>query len=107
MTHSIQRRRFLVGGAGLLTAGLISNPWLAFAGLTIGIAGLCAATGIFWSIPTGFFRGSAKAAAVFTLINLTGNLSGLIIPPVIGTLRVMTDGFMLRGRCPPRPSHSG
>ena len=84
---------FLVGGAGLLTAGLISNPWLAFAGLTIGIAGLCAATGIFWSIPTGFFRGSAKAAAVFTLINLTGNLSGLIIPPVIGTLRVMTDGF--------------
>src|SRR3546814_4591542 len=58
-----------------------------------GSATVVAATGIFWSIPTGFFRGSAKAAAVFTLINLTGNLSGLIIPPVIGTLRVMTDGF--------------
>src|SRR3546814_4184169 len=27
---------FLVGGGGLLAAGLISNPWLAFAGLTIG-----------------------------------------------------------------------
>src|SRR3546814_16051493 len=31
---------FLVGGGGLLAAGLISTPWLAFAGLTIGIAGL-------------------------------------------------------------------
>src|SRR3546814_17945531 len=37
---------FLAGGGGLLASGLISNPWLALAGLTLGIVCLWAGTGI-------------------------------------------------------------
>jgi len=84
---------FLVGALGLGSTGLISDPWLGFVALTIGIAGLCAATGLFWSIPTGMFRGLAHAAAAFTLINVVGNVSGLVIPAVIGMLRVATGDF--------------
>jgi len=84
---------FLTGAVGLATAGLVVNPWLGFVALTVGISGLCAGLGLFWSFPTGFFRGSRQAAAGFTIINLVGNLAGVSIPPVIGAMRVATGSF--------------
>jgi len=60
--------------------------------LVIGGLGLGGAQGVFWSIPTSFLQRSVAAIGI-TLINLVGNIGGLLGPYVIGLIRARSDSF--------------
>ena len=60
---------------------------LLLAGLAMG-----AAQGTFWTLPP-LFLGTAGLAAGFALINMCGNLAGLVIPAFIGWVRERTGSF--------------
>ena len=93
-----QERHWHVGLAALLAAVFIAlAPLLstgAWAMLALVLAGLAmgAAQGTFWTLPP-LFLGPAGLAAGFALINMCGNLAGLVIPAFIGWVRVRTGSF--------------
>ena len=60
---------------------------LLLAGLAMG-----AAQGTFWTLPPTFLRPAALATG-FALINMCGNLAGLVIPTFVGWVRQRTGSF--------------
>ena len=71
---------------GTGTAGLVV---LLLAGLAMG-----AAQATFWTLPP-LFLAPAGLAAGFALINMCGNLAGLVIPTFIGWVKERTASFDL------------
>lgn len=82
----------MLGTIALFLASLAAHGALALLLLFIGGLGLGGAQGVFWSIPTSFLQRSVAAAGI-TLINLIGNLGGLLGPYVIGLIRARSDSF--------------
>ncbi|HEU4602859.1 MAG TPA: MFS transporter [Steroidobacteraceae bacterium] len=82
----------LLGTVALVAASMIAHGVLALLLLVIGGVGLGGAQGVFWSIPTTFLS-RAIAAAGITLINLIGNVGGLIGPYLIGLIRSHSSSF--------------
>jgi ACS family tartrate transporter-like MFS transporter len=82
----------LLAAIGLAAAALVGTGPLALAALMLGGLGLGAAQSVFWTIPPTFL-GRARAAGGITLINMVGNASGVIGPPLIGRLRQETGSF--------------
>ncbi len=74
-----------------LTPILGTGAWALAALLLAGFA-MGAAQGTFWTIPP-LLLGPAGLAAGFALINMCGNLAGLIIPGFIGWVRERTGSF--------------
>jgi len=93
-----QERHWHVGLAALAAAAFIAlTPLLgtgAFALAALMLAGLAmgAAQGTFWTLPPTFLR-PASLATGFALINMSGNLAGLVIPTFIGWVRARTGSF--------------
>jgi ACS family tartrate transporter-like MFS transporter len=93
-----QERHWHVGLAALAAAFFIAlTPLLgtgAWAMLALLLAGLAmgAAQGTFWTLPP-LFLGPAGLATGFALINMCGNLAGLVIPAFIGWVRERTGSF--------------
>jgi ACS family tartrate transporter-like MFS transporter len=71
----------------LLGTGASALAMLLVAGLAMG-----AAQGTFWTLPPTFLRPTTLAAG-FALINMCGNLAGLVIPAFIGWVRERTGTF--------------
>jgi MFS transporter, ACS family, tartrate transporter len=71
---------------GTSTAALVA---LLLAGFSMG-----AAQGTFWTLPPLFLRPAALATG-FALINMAGNLAGIVIPAFVGWMRVRTGSFDL------------
>jgi MFS transporter, ACS family, tartrate transporter len=71
----------------LLGTGALALAALLLAGFAMG-----AAQGTFWTIPPLLLSPAALAAG-FALINMCGNLAGLVIPGFIGWVRVRTGSF--------------
>jgi MFS transporter, ACS family, tartrate transporter len=71
----------------LLGAGGLALAALLLAGLAMG-----AAQGTFWTLPPAFLS-PAGLAAGFALINMCGNLAGLVIPTFVGWVRERTGSF--------------
>ena len=71
----------------LLGTGVLALAALMLAGLAMG-----AAQGTFWTLPPMFLR-PASLAAGFALINMCGNLAGLVIPGFVGWVRERTGSF--------------
>jgi ACS family tartrate transporter-like MFS transporter len=95
-----QERYFHIGLPALLAAGGLAlgsslpPSGVALLCLSIGAFGLGSAQGAFWALPTSFLP-RAVAGAGITLINLLGNVGGLIAPPSIGWIRARTGSFNL------------
>jgi len=93
-----QERHWHVGLAALVAALFIAlTPLLGTGALALGcllLGGLAmgAAQGTFWTLPPLFLQPAALAAG-FALINMCGNLAGLVIPTFIGWVRERTGSF--------------
>ena len=71
----------------LLGTGVLALTALMLAGLFMG-----AAQGTFWTLPPTFLR-PASLATGFALINMSGNIAGLVIPTFIGWVRASSGSF--------------
>jgi ACS family tartrate transporter-like MFS transporter len=93
-----QERHWHVGLAALAAAVFIAVTPLAGTGivalLPLLLAGFAmgAAQGTFWTLPPTFLQPAALAAG-FALINMSGNVAGLVIPAFIGWVHARTGTF--------------
>ncbi|HET9834488.1 MAG TPA: MFS transporter [Vicinamibacterales bacterium] len=81
-----------LGGVGLLGAVVTENFWLSLAGLTLSLAGINAARGIFFTIPMRFLTGIALAGGI-AFINSIGTAGGFVGPYAVGWLSDETGSF--------------
>jgi MFS family permease len=81
-----------LGGAGLVGAILIDQFWLSLACLTLSLAGINAARGIFFTIPMRFLTGLALAGGL-AFINSIGTAGGFVGPIVMGNFVDRTGSF--------------
>ena len=84
----------LLAAIGFAAAVTVHGGALALACLIIGGLGLGGAQGAFWTIPPTFI-GRMTAVGGITLINMMGNVSGVIGSPIIGAIRDKTGSFSL------------
>lgn len=97
--HQERRWHFALGG---LTAALamailpqmLFSPWSAIAVLTVMTSGYLVATSIFWTIPTYYLSDGAKAAGL-ALVNCCGQVSSLLTPIMIGSIKTNTGSISL------------
>lgn len=64
---------------GIVLSGVIENPVLGLASLSLGAAGFIAVQPVFWTLPTSFVVGAAAASGI-ALINSLGSLGGFVAP---------------------------
>jgi len=81
-----------LGGVGLVGAILIGQFWWSLAFLTLSLAGINAARGIFFTIPMRFLTGLALAGGL-AFINSIGTTGGSVGPIVMGYLVDRTGSF--------------
>ena len=81
-----------LGGVGLLGAILSHNFWVSVAWLTLSLAGINAARGIFFTIPMRFLTGVALAGGI-AFINSIGTAGGFVGPSMVGWLTDYTGSF--------------
>lgn len=97
--HQERRWHFALGG---LTAALamailpqmLFSPWSAIVVLTVMTSGYLVATSIFWTIPTYYLSDGAKAAGL-ALVNCCGQVSSLLTPIMIGSIKTNTGSISL------------
>jgi MFS transporter, ACS family, tartrate transporter len=77
---------------GFTVAAQARQPAVVFAALCVAALGAFSATPPFWSLPTGFLRGTAAAAGI-AFINSVGNLGGFTGSYLVGYLKDLTGGF--------------
>lgn len=83
---------FLASAAGFLRASATASPVMGLIGLTVGAAGVGAATPNIWVFPTTLLTGGAAAAGI-ALINSVGSTGGFFGPAVIGWIRQVSGSF--------------
>jgi ACS family tartrate transporter-like MFS transporter len=94
----LQERHWHVGLAALASAvfialtPLLGTGSLALVALLLAGFAMGAAQGTFWTLPPLFLRPAALATG-FALINMSGNLAGLVIPTFVGWVRERTGSF--------------
>jgi MFS family permease len=81
-----------LGGVGLLGAIATRNFWTSLVWLTLSLAGINAARGIFFTIPMRFLTGIALAGGI-AFINSIGTAGGFVGPSVVGWLTDQTGSF--------------
>ena len=81
-----------VAAVGIALAGLVSDPLLKMALLSIAGFGVFANLPVFWTLPAAFLSG-ASAAAGIAIINALGNLAGFVGPYAMGWIRDATGSF--------------
>jgi ACS family tartrate transporter-like MFS transporter len=82
----------VAGAAGLIIAGLTTNPALELASLSLAAAGIWGTLGPFWAMSSESLAGAGAAAGI-ALINSVGNLGGFAGPYLIGWVRTRTNSF--------------
>jgi ACS family tartrate transporter-like MFS transporter len=82
------------GAAGLIAAGLLHNPMLELAALSLAAAGIWGTLGPFWALSSESLAGTGAAAGI-ALINSVGNLGGFLGPYLVGWIRDRTGSFTL------------
>ena len=84
---------FLIAAAGFTLTAFTQTPVYGLIGLTLGTAGIAAASPSIWSLPAALLTGTASAAG-FALINSAGSTGGFAGPYVIGWVRDETGSFI-------------
>lgn len=97
--HQERRWHFALGGltaalAMILLPKLIAGPWSAIALLTLMTSGYLVATAVFWTIPTYYLSDRARAAGL-ALVNCCGQISSLLTPIMIGSIKTNTGDISL------------
>jgi ACS family tartrate transporter-like MFS transporter len=82
----------LVAAVFIALTPLLGTGALALATLLLAALAMGAAQSTFWTLPPTFLA-PASLAAGFALINMCGNVAGLVIPGLIGWVRVRTGSF--------------
>jgi MFS transporter, ACS family, tartrate transporter len=82
----------IAGAAGLMSAGIATNPVLELAALSLAAAGIWGTLGPFWAMSSKSLAGTGAAAGI-ALINSVGNLGGFLGPYLIGWVRMHTNSF--------------
>jgi MFS transporter, ACS family, tartrate transporter len=82
----------IAGAAGLIGAGITTNPVLELAALSLAAAGIWGTLGPFWAMSSESLAGTGAAAGI-ALINSVGNLGGFAGPYLIGWVRTRTNSF--------------
>jgi ACS family tartrate transporter-like MFS transporter len=82
----------LAGAAGLVGAGVTTNPVVELAALSLAAAGIWATLGPFWAMSSESLAGTGAAAGI-ALINSVGNLGGFLGPYIVGWVRTRTTSF--------------
>src|SRR5215831_4150132 len=82
------------GAAGLMIAGIATNPVMGLAALSLAAAGIWGTLGPFWAMSSKSLAGTGAAAGI-ALINSVGNLGGFLGPYLIGWVRTRTSSFTL------------
>jgi MFS family permease len=82
----------LTAGVGLLGAIVTKNFWVSVAWLTVSLAGINGARGIFFTIPMRFLTGLALAGGL-AFINSIGTAGGFVGPQIMGWLVEETGSF--------------
>ncbi len=83
---------FLIAAAGFVIAALTKTPLYGLIGLTLGTAGIAAASPSIWALPAALLTGTASAAGL-ALINSAGSTGGFAGPFIIGWVRDATGSF--------------
>jgi len=83
----------IAGAAGLIGAGITTNPVQELAALSLAAAGIWGTLGPFWAMSSESLAGTGAAAGI-ALINSVGNLGGFAGPYLIGWVRTRTNSFM-------------
>lgn len=83
---------FLIAAAGFVIAAFASAPLYGLIGLTLGTAGIAAASPSIWALPAALLTGTASAAGL-ALINSSGSTGGFAGPYIIGLVRDATGSF--------------
>jgi MFS family permease len=86
----------LVAAAGLACAVLSTRFWVSFTWLTVSLAGINAARGIFFTIPMRFLSGIALAGGL-AFINSIGTAGGFVGPYIFGWLTERNGGSFTPG----------
>ncbi|MHC4042194.1 MFS transporter [Bradyrhizobium sp. 23AC] len=79
----------LLGAIALACTGLVVQPAIAMALISLALAGIYAFKSPFWSLP-GLFLSRSTAAVSIAAINSIGNLGGFAGPYAIGTIKDWT-----------------
>jgi MFS transporter, ACS family, tartrate transporter len=82
----------LVGGAGLIAAGLLGGSFWSLLAMCLATIGFYGSKGPFWPLPSTFLTGTAAAAGM-ALINSVGNVGGFMGPFVVGWIKDSTGSF--------------
>lgn len=84
-------------GSALALIGLIYSSGsvvLSFVFITLAALGIITTMPLFWSIPTGYIKGSAAAGGI-ALINSLGLTGGFVSPFVLGWIKASTGSLTL------------
>ncbi len=81
-----------VAAVCIALAGLVANPTLKMALLSVAGFGVFANLPVFWTLPAAFLSGAAAAAGI-AIINSLGNLAGFVGPFAMGWIRDATGSF--------------
>lgn len=97
--HQERRWHFALGGLTAAVAmtvlpSVVSGPWSAIAVLTLMTSGYLVATAVFWTIPTYYLSDRARAAGL-ALVNCCGQISSLLTPIMIGSIKTNTGDISL------------
>lgn len=82
----------LVGGAGLIVAGVVRDPVVSVAALTVAACGVYGLLPSFWTLPPTYLKGAAVAGG-FAMVNSVGALGGFVGPYIVGWVKEETGAF--------------
>lgn len=83
----------LIAAAGIgYGSAHVASP-LGILGLSLGAFGLGGAVTVFWTMPPAYMSGTSGAAPAFAMINIIGNIAGIITPNLIGWMRARSGNF--------------
>lgn len=83
----------VIAAIGITWASANVGSAFGIAGLSLGAFGLGGAITVFWTMPPAYMAGTTGAGPAFAIINIIGNLTGIITPNLIGWLRDQSGGF--------------
>ena len=84
----------ITGSVGLIAAGVVHNPVLELAALSLAAIGIWGTLGPFWALSSESLAGTGAAAGI-ALINSVGNLGGFLGPYLVGWIRDNTESFAI------------
>jgi ACS family tartrate transporter-like MFS transporter len=82
----------LVGAVGWALAALAHAPGWIVCGFVLAAVGIYSTYAISWAIPQTYIARENRALAI-AVVGVLGNLGGIFVPMIVGTLRTATHNF--------------